>query len=286
MKHLVKYEQFNSVNEQKSLGKALKGLIKKGVNVVKNKLSTTKSKTAKTKKITPVKPVPKYRLPEFEFKEFYRVFKNFPELQKMLPKEIDRKIFKIKADGFEGEPSWFFQHLDPPGAGSHEGGGKFDTVELLKKAMKEDPRFIPFIEYTQKLFKGGNNTKMGYDEVVSGLDNKFLNHDWHDIKKDPDFLTKGKEAAEQFKKVAPGESMNQTGLVKRFPDIDIPNGIAWDTYFGGTMNYLDKTVKAGIPLPTTQFIVKGGKYYTVGGRRRMFWHFLHKLDPTVYLINL
>ena len=147
-------------------------------------------------------------------------------------------------------------------------------------------RFIPFIEYTQKLFKGGYNTKMGYDEIVSGLDTKFLNHDWSVIKKDPDFLTKAKEAAEQFKKAAPGESLKQKKLVQRFPDINIQDAQFWDGYAGGSINYFNKAVKAGIPLPTTQFIVKGGKYYTVGGRRRMFWHFFHKLDPTVYLINI
>jgi len=43
---------------------------------------------------------PNYKKPEFEFKEFYRSFKAYPELKKLLPSEIDRSIFEIKADGF------------------------------------------------------------------------------------------------------------------------------------------------------------------------------------------
>ena len=57
---------------------------------------------------------PNYKKPEYEFKEFYRAFKNYPELRSLLPSDIDQRIFDIKADGFAGEPKWLEKHVDPP----------------------------------------------------------------------------------------------------------------------------------------------------------------------------
>ena len=41
---------------------------------------------------------PKYKKPEYEFKEFYRTFKLYPELRSLLPSYIDQKIFDVESD--------------------------------------------------------------------------------------------------------------------------------------------------------------------------------------------
>ena len=88
---------------------------------------------------------PRYKKPEYEFKEFYRAFKKYSELREILPSEIDREIFSIQGGGgFDGEPLWIGAHLDPPSKEEEIG-----TDELLEIAEKNDPRFIPFITYCQ-----------------------------------------------------------------------------------------------------------------------------------------
>lgn len=44
-------------------------------------------------------------------------------------------------------------------------------------------------------------------------------------------------------------------------------------------NFLDNA-------PVKHFILYNGNYYTIGGRRRMFWHFYNHVDPTVWIMEL
>lgn len=227
---------------------------------------------------------PKYKKPEFEFKEFYRVFKKNVPLRKVLPNNIDQGIFKVKGTGFEGEPKWMEKHLDPPG----KSGENFGTAELIKIAEEEDPRFVPFILWCQNLFESGKMEKISLETLRSGLRTKFKNHEWHDLEEDPDLLDKCKEAYEKAIKAGlDGPRLtNETGLVQKYPEIDIQKAITWAGYLGGSINYFNSVADSGGELPVTQFILHKGIYYTIGGRRRMFWHFYHKLDPTVWIMDL
>lgn len=233
---------------------------------------------------------PNYKKPEFEFKEFYRAFKNNPSLQELLPKDIDRKIFKIEGDGFEGEPKWIELHLDPPSKQKSEDGSEgiqlIGTQDFLKVAEKEDERFVPFIKYCENLFNNGKMEELKLDFIVSNMDN-FKSHDWHDIKKNPKYLD---ECAEEYNKAINAGlndvSLNQKGLVQKYPDIKISYAQAWAGYFKDSINYFNSVAEKGGELPCTQFILHGGTYYTIGGRRRMFWHFYNNLNPKVWLIKI
>jgi len=72
---------------------------------------------------------PRYRKPEYEFKEFYRAFRNYPELREILPDDIDEEIFNVKGTGFDGEPEWIDTHCDPPSK-----QGEIATPELIQLA--------------------------------------------------------------------------------------------------------------------------------------------------------
>jgi len=233
--------------------------------------------------------IPKYKKPEFEFKEFYRAFKNNSSLQESLPKDIDRKIFSIKGDGFEGEPKWIELHLDPPSKQKTEDGKDevqlIGTQEFLELAKKEDKRFIPFIKFTEKLFNSGSIEEIKLDYILSNMDN-FKSHDWEELKTNPNYLDEcEKEYQKALEAGLDDVSLNQTKLVDKYPDIKINYAQAWSGYFKDSINYFNSVANRGGELPCTQFIVRDNIYYTIGGRRRMFWHFYNNMNPKVWLIN-
>jgi hypothetical protein len=224
---------------------------------------------------------PRYKKPEYEFKEFYRVFKNYPELRTLLPSDIDQEIFAIKADGFAGEPKWLDKHVDPPSKSD-----EITTDTLLRIAEERDPRFIPLIVWCRELFEQGEMEKMTLDYIRPRLRSDFKNHDWAELEKDPDLLNNCE--AEYNKAIAVGlddNIINNTlGLVKEYPDITIWKAQFW-TYVRRSIAHFNQVEESGGELPCTQFILYRGKYYTVGGRRRMFWHFYNHADPTVWVIE-
>jgi hypothetical protein len=225
---------------------------------------------------------PSYKKPEYEFKEFYRVFKNYPELLDLLPEGIDKEIFKVKGNGFGGEPEWLEKHVDPPSRPD-----EINTEELLRIASEEDPRFIPFILWCLELFSAGKMEMVPLDYMRPRLTSDFKNHDWDVLEKDPDYLNSCK--IEYAKAIKAGLSEDrltkETGLVQKYPDIAISKAQFW-AYIKGSIDYFDRIEKSGEKLPCTQFILHDGNYYTVGGRRRMFWHFYNQVDPTVWLMKL
>jgi len=230
------------------------------------------------------KKKPNYKKPEFEFKEFYRAFKSYPELKELLPPEIDRSIFEIKADGFGGEPKWLEKHVDPPSKPD-----EITTDELLSKAKEEDPRFVPFILWCRELFEGGEMEKLTLDFIRPKITKNFKNHAiyWDSLVKDPNFLDSCKE--EYNKAIEAGLDdvtlHNTKGLVQKYPNIEISKAQSW-TYFKGSIAHFDRVEASGGELPCTQFILHRGNYYTIGGRRRMLWHFYNHVDPTVWIMEL
>jgi hypothetical protein len=224
---------------------------------------------------------PSYKTPEYEFKEFYRAFKNYPELRNMLPATVDQRVFKIKDDGFDGEPAWLDAHVDPPSR-----SGEINTEKLLKIAEDKDPRFVPLIQFCQQLFESGRMKKIPLDFMTPKLSTTFKGHDWDILEKSPDHLKKCE--AEYKKALAVGlddEKISGTlGLVQKYPEINISQAQFW-IYIKGSIAHFDRTVEEGKEIPCTQFILHDGKYYTIGGRRRMFWHFYNKMDPTVWVIE-
>ena len=223
---------------------------------------------------------PQYKKPEYEFKEFYRVFKNHNKLRPMLPSNIDQKIFDVMGGGFDNEPKWIENHFDPPNR-----SGEIGTDELIEIAKGEDPRFVPFIIWCRDLFERGKMEKIGLDWIRPRLTTKFKNHDWSVLQDAPDYLDSCK--TEYKKAIAAGigsDAITKTlGLVQKYPNIKISQAQFW-SYIKGSIAHFDKVEKSGGQLPCTQFILYKGNYYTVGGRRRMFWHFYNDVDPTVWMM--
>jgi hypothetical protein len=225
---------------------------------------------------------PNYKKPEYEFKEFYRVFKHYPELRSFLPEGIDPEIFKVEGTGFDGEPIWLEHHFDPPGR-----SGEISTDELIEIAEREDPRFIPLIEGCRELFESGRMEKISLENIRKGLNTNFKNHDWDVLQKDPNFL----ESCEIEYNKALSAGLNdksltsELGLVQKYPDIIINRAQFW-IYIRESIAHFNRVEESGGQLPCTQFILHNGNYYTIGGRRRMFWHFYNHIDPTVWLIKL
>jgi len=221
-----------------------------------------------------------YKKPEYEFKEFYRVFKNHVELRSMLPSNIDQEIFDVMGGGFDNEPKWIENHFDPPNR-----SGEIGTDDLIEIAKEEDPRFIPFIIWCRDLFESGKMEKIELDWIRPRLTTKFKNHDWDVLQDDPDYL--GSCETEYKKAIAAGlddDTLNGTlGLVQKYPNINIRQAQYW-SYIKGSIAHFNKVEKIGGQLPCTQFILYKGNYYTVGGRRRMFWHFYNGVDPTVWMM--
>ena len=232
-----------------------------------------------------------YKKPEFEFKEFFRIFKR-PELKKLLPKEIDKTIFSDKVSGgssgsagssgssgsagFQGEPKSFELHLDPPY------GDMLDTnefVSLLKTEKLE--KYIPFLRWCQKLFKGGKMQEIPLDFIKKNMD-KFPNSDFEFLVKDPDYLDSSKRAWQDSKKR--GINVFQKGVIKKFPDVQ--KAAFWGGYAGPSISRFDMMKKKGEKLPTTQMLKVGDKYHMIGGRRRMLWHIKNGIDPKIWVVEL
>jgi hypothetical protein len=224
---------------------------------------------------------PNYKKPEYEFKEFYRAFKGYPELRALLPSDIDQDIFNVIGDGFNKEPKWLEHHVDPPSRLE-----EITTDSLIKIAEEEDPRFVPFIIWCRELFEQGEMDKLTLDYIRPRLRSNFKNHDWDALEKNPDFLDRCE--SEYNKAISVGlddDTLNNTlGLVQKYPDITINMAQFW-IYVKGSIAHFNRVEESGGQLPCTQFILYNGNYYTIGGRRRMFWHFYNHVDPTVWIME-
>jgi hypothetical protein len=128
--------------------------------------------------------------------------------------------------------------------------------------------------------------KITLDYIRPRLRSNFKNHDWDVLEKNPDFLDQCER--EYNKAIAIGlddDTLNNTlGLVQKYPDIVINMAQFW-TYVKGSIAHFNNVEESGGQLPCTQFILYNGNYYTIGGRRRMFWHFYNHIDPTVWIMN-
>ena len=223
-----------------------------------------------------------YKKPEYEFKEFYRAFKNYPELRDLIPSHIAQEIFNVTGDGFDGEPKWLENHVNPPSKSN-----EISTNDLLKIAEVRDPRFVPFIIWCRDLFETGVMEKIPIEYLRKKLSSKFKNHDWDILEKDPDYLDKCE--SEYNKAIEAGlndyKLGNEKGLVQKYPGISINMAQFW-TYVKESIAYFNRVQEGGGQLPCTQFILYKGNYYTIGGRRRMFWHFYNREDPTLWIMSM
>ena len=73
------------------------------------------------------------------------------------------------------------------------------------------------------------------------------------------------------------------------PDIDkqaYQEACQFVSYYGGSFDFFDKNIENGGEMPITSAIEIGGKWYIVGGNRRMTYYVLSGINPTIWLIKL
>ena len=129
--------------------------------------------------------------------------------------------------------------------------------------------------------------KIPLDYVRQGLTTSFKNHDWDMLEKDPDYLDKCESEYNKAIKAGLDDDIlsNTLGLVQKYPGIAINMAQFW-IYIKGSIAHFNRVEASGGELPCTQFILYMGNYYTIGGRRRMFWHFYNHVDPTVWVMDI
>jgi len=223
---------------------------------------------------------------EFEVKEMFRIFND---LRDELPNEfiiggdkfiLDKSIFGTKGKSMEFEPKDFerqvedinMKHTDPS---KEEGTTSEDllrkTTYTLNNGEKVDAKpYYDFIKLCRKLFWTG--TKIQLDE--SGV--KKLADDSQTIGRG-DFAKFLKDAGEYQR------------LKKDFPDIDkqaYSEACSFLSYYGGSFDFFDKNIENGGEMPITSAIEIGGKWYIVGGNRRMTYYVLSGINPKIWLIKL
>jgi hypothetical protein len=248
---------------------------------------------------------------EFEVKEMFRIFND---LRDELPNEfviggetftLDKSIFGTKGKSMEFEPDDFEMQVEDIN-GKHTDTSKElrttsedllrKTTYTLKNGEKVNAKpYYEFIKLCRKLFWSG--TKIQLDE--SGV--KKLADDSQTIGRG-DFAKFLKDAGEyQRLKVSYDKTMeflkskgaedrlNTQQVFKDFPDIDkkaYGEACSFVSYYGGSFDFFDKHIENGGKMPLSSAIEIGGKWYIIGGNRRMTYYVLSGINPTIWLIKL
>lgn len=248
---------------------------------------------------------------EFEVKEMFRIFND---LRDDLPNEfiiggekfiLDKSIFGTKGKAMEFEPDDFEMQVEDIN-GKHTDPSKDlrttsedllrKTTYTLKNGDKVDAKpYYEFVKICRKLFWTGN--KIQLDE--SGV--KKLANDSQTIGRG-DFAKFIKEAGEyqrlkasydktiDFLKEKEAENrLNTPGVFKDFPDIDkeaYAEACSFVSYYGDSFSFFDKQIEDGGKMPLSSAIEIGGKWFIIGGNRRMTYYVVSGINPTIWLIKL
>lgn len=246
---------------------------------------------------------------ELEVKEMFRVFND---LQNELPNEfiiggenftIDKSIFVGKSMDFE--PDEFEQQVEDIN-GKHTDSSKelrTTSEDLLKKttyALKNGEKvdakpYYEFIKLCRKLFWTGKKIQLDESGVKKlAADSQSIGRgDFAKFLKDAGEYQRLKVSYDKtidfLKEKGAEDRLNTEGVFKDFPDIDKQ---AWNaacqfvTYYGGSFDFFDENIENGGEMPLTSAIEIAGKWYIVGGNRRMTYYVLSGINPTIWLIKL
>jgi len=163
--------------------------------------------------------------PELDYSEFFRLYNYF---NNELPKNVDKYLF---------DKSKYYADMIPKKM-NNELQKKYNADNGLKVKDDIDKKWHPFIDFINKEFKKGKQTKVNVDflkDVYFGEDYKTNKQSFHNFIKDPKFNEK------------------QTGELK-----DYYKSFDWF-----------ESNKNEIPLPVITQL--NDKYYLVGGNRRLSW---------------
>jgi hypothetical protein len=247
---------------------------------------------------------------ELEVKEMFRIFN---ELQDELPGEfiiggekftIDKSIFGKKGEG-EFEPKEFekqvedinMKHTDP----SKKGGST--SEDLLKKTTynlnggnKVDAKpYHDFIKFCRKIFWTGKKIQLDESGIQKLADDSqsIGRGEFAKYLKDADKYQRLKASYDRtmefLKEKGAEDRLNTTKVFVDFPDInkeDYTNACQFVDYYGNSFSFFDKQIESGGKMPLTSAIEIGGKWYIIGGNRRMTFYVLSGINPTIWLIRI
>lgn len=94
---------------------------------------------------------------------------------------------------------------------------------------------------------------------------------------------------EYLKEKGAEDRFNTEGVFKDFPDIDkeaYQLAVMYKSYASGSFDHFDKAIENGEKMPLSSIIEINGKWYLVGGNRRMSYYCLSKINPVVWKIKL
>ena len=247
---------------------------------------------------------------ELEVKEMFRVFNA---LQYELPNEfiiggekftIDKSIFGTKGNAMDFEPVEFekqvediySKHTDP----SKEGGLTSEDLLIKKefnlKGKKVDATpYHEFIKFCRKIFWTGEKIQLDQTGIQKLADDSqsIDRGDFAKFIKDSSEYQRLKAAYDrtmEFLKEKDAEDrLNTHKVFADFPDInksDYQDACNFLKYYGNSFSFFDTQIETGGEMPLTSAIEIGGKWYIIGGNRRMTFYVLSGINPKIWLIKL
>lgn len=250
---------------------------------------------------------------EFEPKELFRVF---TDLKDQIHSEIyvagnlykiDKSIFGEKGKSMDSEPEEFEPVCEDeagrPTNASNDAVTSEDLLKMDKFHLKEDgkevkaDRYKDFIRMCRDLFWTGRSYQM-----VDG-DMERLAEESGEIERATFSEFMGKSGKVEKMKAAykrtmdfldsKGEELNTKGLYGKYPEHfdekgkeDYQLATQFKQYIEGSWAHFDKVVKSGKEMPLSSVIEIGGKWYLVGGNRRMSYWCQHRKLPVIWLIKM
>lgn len=85
------------------------------------------------------------------------------------------------------------------------------------------------------------------------------------------------------------DRLNTHKVFADFPDInksDYQDACNFLEYYGNSFSFFDTQIETGGEMSLTSAIEIGGKWYIIGGNRRMTFYVLSGINPKIWLIKL
>ena len=150
----------------------------------------------------------------------------------------------------------------------------YEQKTSVVQAAKLDDLSVSLLP--KQFIKEVNDEILKHSELISKINNTYKTQ----VTQNPlEFLkSKGVE-----------DRLNTPQVFKDFPDIDkesYQEACQFVSYYGGSFDFFDKNIEDGGKMPLTSAIEIGGKWYIIGGNRRMTYYVLSGINPTIWLIKL
>lgn len=250
---------------------------------------------------------------EFEPKELFRIF---TDLKDQIHSEIyvagnlykiDKSIFGEKGKAMDSEPEEFEPVCEDengrPTNASNDAVTSEDLLKMDKFHLKEDgkevdaDRYKDFIRMCRDLFWTGRSYQMvdGDIERLAEESGEIGRAAFSEFMGSTGEVEKIKAAYKRTMDFldSKGEELNTKGLYVKYPEHfdekgkeDYQLATQFKLYIEGSWGHFDKVIKSGKEMPLSSVIEIGGKWYLVGGNRRMsYWCQNGKL-PVIWLIKM